>query len=233
MRKPTGTRQHIRLLNHRRTSGLFLRDGAYIADIKPDDGKRVIRKLGTDRDSAEERFDALLAELDATAADAGSPRVTDFLLSTFLPTQRRLKSYDSSARSVKGVVRFLEATGSDLRLREVGPQHVERLRAFYAEQGHAPRTINMFTQKLKQALNHAVDLAQLDANPLARVKLLRVDNRRVKFLSLDDFVRVLEAAASTDAHDLFLTMGLTGLRPSNVRPQTRSTPICSAFRRTR
>ena len=48
MRRPAGTRQHIRLLNHRRTSGLFLRNGEYIADIKPDDGGRVIRKLGTD-----------------------------------------------------------------------------------------------------------------------------------------------------------------------------------------
>ena len=48
MRRPAGTRQHIRLLNHRRTSGLFLRNGEYIADIKPDDDGRVIRKLGTD-----------------------------------------------------------------------------------------------------------------------------------------------------------------------------------------
>ncbi len=218
MRKPTGTRQHIRLLpNHRRTSGLFKRNGEFIADIKPDDGKRVIRKLGTDFAQAEARFDDLLGELNEAAADADSPRVADFLLSTFLPTQRRLKSYDSSECSVRGVVRFLEATESELRLRDVGPQHVERLRAFYVEQGHAPRTVNMFTQKLKQALNHAVDLGLLAANPIARVKLLRVDNRRVKFLSLDDFARLLDAASSTGAYDLFLTIGLTGLRPSNVR----------------
>ena len=217
MRKPTGTRQHIRLLNHRRTSGLFLRDGRYIADIKPDDGRRVTRQLGTNRESAEERFDALLVELDAVAADAASPRLADFLLSAFLPTQRQLKSYDSSERSVRGVVRFLDAKEADLRVRDVGPHHVGRLRAFYAEQGHKPRTINMFTQKLKQALNHAVDLGLLDANPIARVKLLRVDNRRVHFLELDDFVRLLDAASSTDFHGLFLVIGLTGLRPSNVR----------------
>ncbi|MBT3266988.1 site-specific integrase [Candidatus Poribacteria bacterium] len=217
MRKPTGTRQHIRLLNHRRTSGLFLRDGRYIADIKPDDGRRVTRQLGTNRESAEERFEALLVELDAVSADAESPRLADFLLSAFLPTQRGLKSYDSSQHTVGGVVRFLDAKEADLRVRDVGPQHVGRLRAFYAEQGHKPRTINMFTQKLKQGLNHAVDLGLLDANPIARVKLERVDNRRVKFLALDDFTRLLEGASSTDAHGLFLTIGLTGLRPSNVR----------------
>jgi integrase len=217
MRKPTGTRQHIRLLNHRRTSGLFLRDGEYLADVKPDDGGRVIRKLGADRNRAEQRFDALLLELNEATTDAERPRVADFLLATFLPTQRRLKSYDSSERSVRGVLRFLHATEADLRLPDVGPHHVERLRAFYAEQGHAPRTVNMFTQKLKQGLNHAVDLGLLAANPLARVKLLRVDNRRVRFLSLRDFACILNAASGTHACDVFLTIGLTGLRPSNVR----------------
>ena len=217
MRKPTGTRQHIRLLNHRRTSGLFLRNGEYIADIEPDDGKRIIRRLGRGREQAEARFNELVAQLDDMAAAADNPRLSDFLTSTFLPTQRRLKSYDSSGRSVRGIVRYVEATEAHLRVRDIGPQHVERLRAFYAELDYAPRTINMFTQKLKQAFNHAVDLGVLAANPVARVKQLTVDNRRVGFLTLDDFARVLNAARGTDARALFLTIGLTGLRPSNVR----------------
>jgi integrase len=218
MRKPTGTRQHIRLLpNHRRTSGLFLRNGQYIADIKPDDAKRVIRKLGADFERAAARFEELVAELEDVADAADNPRVADFLLSTFLPTQRRLKSYAFSEKSVRGVVRFIEDGEPELRIRDVGPHHVERLRAFYSEQDYAPRTINMFTQKLKQALNHAADLGLLDANPIARVKQLTVDNRRVKFLALADFVRLLDAGRGTDARHLFLAMGLTGLRPSNVR----------------
>ena len=73
------------------------------------------------------------------------------------------------------------------------------------------------TQKLKQALNYAVDIGLLELSPITRVKRLPVDNRRVKFLSLDDFRRILHEARNTDAYDLFLTIGLTGLRPSNVR----------------
>jgi integrase len=44
-----------------------------------------------------------------------------------------------------------------------------------------------------------------------------VDNRRMRFLTMEDFVRILHEARSTEAHDLFVVGGLTGLRPSNVR----------------
>ena len=215
MRKPTGTRQHIRLLDHRRTSGLFLRDGEYIADIKPDEGGRTIRKIGTNRARAEAAFDALLVELEEAARSATDPFLISFLIETFLPTQKRLKSYAFSRDTVNAVVRFLNATEPKLRIGDIKPYHVERMRAFYSE--HAPRSLNAYQQKLSQALNHAVDLGLIASNPIARVKPLTVDNRRTKFLTMDDFVRILDAAKNTDARDLFLVMALTGLRPSNVR----------------
>ena len=207
-------RKPVVVLPYRRSSGLFKRGGQYIADIQPDAGGRVIRRLGADRARALALFEEIVAEVEQGGEN---PRVADFLLTTFLPTQRRLKSYAFSEKTVRGVVRFVEEKEPRLSIRDVGPHHVERLRAFYAEQDYAPRTINMFTQKLKQAMNHAVDLGLLVANPLARVKQLTVDNRRVRFLALDDVARILDAARDTDAHDLFVAMGLTGLRPSNLR----------------
>ena len=89
-------------------------------------------------------------------------------------------------------------------------QVVESLRLFYSDL--SPRTRNGITQKLTQALNVAVDAGTLDANPIARIRRLPVDNRRVRFLSMDYFVRILEASHNTDAWDLFLVMGLTVLR---------------------
>ncbi len=118
-------------------------------------------------------------------------------------------------KCVGWLTRFLDAEAADLRLRDVNRSHVERLRAFYADL--APQTRSHMTQKLKQALFYAADMELLDANPIARVKQLPVDNRRRRFLSMGDVVTILEAARNTDAHDLFLFMALTGLRPSNVR----------------
>jgi integrase len=204
-------RQPVQLLPHRQTSGLFLRDGEYIADIKPDDGRRVTRKLGRERALALSLFDSLLVDIGAH----DNPMLVDYLQGPFLRSQSHLKSYGYSEKCVRWLTRFVESDAKGLRLREVNRGHVERLRAFYGDL--APQTLNHMSQKLKQALYHAVDLGLLDANPIGRVKQLRVDNRRVKFLSLDDFRRILHEGRNTDARDLFLTIGLTGLRPSNVR----------------
>jgi integrase len=209
---PRITRTPVRLLPHRVASGLFKsKDGTYVADIKPDTGARVRRRLGRNLHEALRQFDDLVA----TSGNHENPYLTTYLLSTFLPTQQALKSYAFSQKCVKALVRFVESEPPGLRIGDVNRSHVERLRAFYAH--CAPKTLNLYAQKLKQALNHAVDCGVLDSNPIVRVKQLRVDNRRVKFLTLDDFHRVLHEGRNTDAHDLFLTIGLTGLRPSNVR----------------
>jgi len=50
------TRKTIVKLDYRRSSGLFRRDGEYIADIQPDAGGRIIRKLGTDQGRARKLF---------------------------------------------------------------------------------------------------------------------------------------------------------------------------------
>ncbi|MEO2005325.1 MAG: tyrosine-type recombinase/integrase [Candidatus Poribacteria bacterium] len=209
---PKRTRDPILLIpHHSRKSGLFLAGDQYVADIKPNDGKRTIRKLRSTRDAALLRFDALLLEL----GQHENPLLSAYLLQTFLPSQRSLKAYDYAERCVGLVAAWADAEAPSLRVSGVNRSHVEQLRAHYER--FAPRTLNMVTQKLKQALNYAVDIGILDANPIVRVKQLSVDNRRVKCISLDDFCRILHEARNTHAHDMFIAIGLTGLRPSNVR----------------
>ena len=83
------TRKPVRLLPHKRTSGLFLRDGEYIADINPDTGDRTIRRLGSDRERALKLWDDLVVELDDRERDEDDPLLAAFLVETFLATQRR------------------------------------------------------------------------------------------------------------------------------------------------
>ena len=208
-------RKPVILLPHRMRSGLFVRAGEFVADIKPDDGRRVTRRLGRDRSVAMERFQRLLSELSLE----DDPDLRTFLESKFLPSQSHLKSYAFTVKCIRAWLRYLGEARAAMTLSQVSLRHVEGMRAFY---GHcAPKTLNLYTQKLKQALNYAVDLGILDTNPIARVKMLPVDNRRMRFLVMDDFVRILHEARNTDAHDLFVVGGLTGLRPSNVRLLTR------------
>jgi integrase len=209
---PKRTREPVLLIpHHSRMSGLFRKEGQFIADIKPDGGKRTVRLLGTDREQALRRYDELMTEL----SHHENPELAPYLWGTFLPSQRVLKDYAYAERCIRMVTRYLDARAPGLRLREVKRLHVDGLREHYSH--CSPRTINMYTQKMKQALNYAVDVGLLSTNPIARVKMLPVDNRRMRFIVMDDFIRILHEARNTDAHDLFVVGGVTGLRPSNVR----------------
>ena len=137
------TRKTIVKLDYRRSSGLFRRDGEYIADIQPDAGGRIIRKLGTDQGRARKLFWDVVDE----AENGGeNPRFADFLTRSFLPSQTSLKSYAYSEKCVGWLLRFLDAEAPDLRQRDVNRSHVERLRAYYSDL--APQTRNHMTQKL-------------------------------------------------------------------------------------
>ena len=90
---PRITREPIWLLPHRKKSGLFLTQDGYVADVKPDDGGRIVRRYGKDRGRAIHLFEGLLTGLAQQTEDRDNPPVTTFLTDAFLPTQKRLKSY--------------------------------------------------------------------------------------------------------------------------------------------
>ena len=98
MSKRSSTRKPVRFLPHKHTSGLFLRDGEYVAGIKPDSGGRTIRKLGRDRERATKLFDELLDDL---GNGGENPSITKSITERFLPTQERLASYATSANCVR------------------------------------------------------------------------------------------------------------------------------------
>jgi hypothetical protein len=64
--------------------------------------------------------------------------------------------------------------------------------------GIADRTVNRELAGLKSALAKAVEWGALTANPLAPVKLRKVDNARVRYLSPAEEKRLREALAKRD-----------------------------------
>jgi integrase len=212
---PASSRQTVRILPHRAISGLFrTQQGEYVADIKPDNGARVRRNFGTDRERALILFDALLRDMETARLRHENPLLTEFLRDTFWQTQRRLKSASYSEKQIAAIVRFLEARFPKLRLRNVNRLHVDALRDFYRD--WKPVTLNHVVQKFKQALNVAVDATLLDANPLARVKMLPCRDRRPDALDMGDFSAIIRESDHTDLQRVFLVAGLTGLRIGNV-----------------
>jgi hypothetical protein len=118
---PKRTRKPIQILQHQRTSGLFLAGGEYIADIKTDDGRRIRRKLGPEKVRALKLFDRIVEDLED---EGDNPRLAHFLLDRFLPTLTHLRAYEYAARCIDRVCRFLDAKHPDLKLNQVNRSHV-------------------------------------------------------------------------------------------------------------
>jgi integrase len=144
-----------------------------------------------------------------------NPLLLDFLMTSFLPSQENLKSYAFTKERVSAVAKFLRSRFPELRLQDVGRLHGEALKDFGSDA--SPRTIQANLQKLKQAMNYAVDLGLLDADPLRRCKAPQYDNRRMRTCSIEDVHTMLTAfPATSDLRHIVRLLALTGLRPSNV-----------------
>lgn len=88
---------------------------------------------------------------------------------------------------------------SDKALADKWLADVETWRTGRLHDGKAPSTINRDTATLHAALQKAVDWELLDAHPLARLKPLKVDKRKmVRFLTPGEEKRLLAALAARD-----------------------------------
>lgn len=85
------------------------------------------------------------------------------------------------------------------KLHEVTPWLVEKWRSKRLKAGRSPATINRDLTALKAALNRAVDWGVLEANPIAKVKPTKLDQRGiVRYLSEDEERRLRAALVARE-----------------------------------
>lgn len=102
-----------------------------------------------------------------------------------------------------------------LKLTEVKAQHAVLRRTKRLEQGIAPATCNRETEFLRAILNKAVRDGHLLANPLARLKDLPEDNKRVRWLRFDEEARLQEVLNPERFEIVAFAMDM-GLRRSKI-----------------
>lgn len=143
----------------------------------------------------------------------------NFWQDTYFPQAQKDKTPGSWRREEQFYRLWLAPVIGNYSLRDVSPIHLERIKKNMTEAGRAPRSIQYCLAVVRQVFNHArrLDLYQGDS-PTSKVKIPKTDNRRLRFLSLEEASALLKALAKENLqlHDLALLSLHTGMRVGEV-----------------
>lgn len=76
-------------------------------------------------------------------------------------------------------------------------------------QEFAPKTVNIIIGELSTVFNHAIDKNIIAINPTQKVKKLKVDNTRERYLSKDEISLLLDNVKNDEQAHLFILLALT------------------------
>ena len=161
------------------------------------------------------------AEADARERQAReSLSFAEFWEATYFPQAQKDKTLGSWQREDQFYRLWLAPVIGGLSLKDVSPLHLERVKKNLADAGRAPRSVQYCLAVVRQVFNHARRLGLYrDDSPTSKVKKPAPDNRRLRFLSLEEATALLDALAqaSGEAHDMALLSLHTGMRAGEVR----------------
>lgn len=127
-----------------------------------------------------------------------SPVFDDFVRRVYLPhAEQNKRSYGKSDAVYSPVlIRFF----GDKRLAEITPLEIEKFKRLRRETPtirggpRAPASVNRELECLSRIFSFAVDNGLVSGNPCRKVKKLRQDNRRTRYLTRDEEIRLLAEA---------------------------------------
>lgn len=186
--------------------------------------QRVTRTVKGTRRAAERELTTMLKDLDAgTLADSRQP-LERYLESEWLPaiskvSKRGRPLAPTTAQRYRDACRHVSAVIGKVRLAELRPVHVERVRDRLLADGLAPQTVSDVLRVLSQALSRAEARGLVGRNPAAPELVHRPVGERGSFTVIDAKLgsEILEAVAGTNPWDVavHLALGL-GLRREEV-----------------
>ncbi|WP_419780221.1 tyrosine-type recombinase/integrase [Maridesulfovibrio sp.] len=104
-------------------------------------------------------------------------------------------------------------------------QHIEDLKVTVAGKGLAKATIGQCLALTRQICNYSIQRGWLNgANPVKGVKFPRLNNRRLRYCSVEEEIAFFKLAAErgyTDSHDICLLSLYTGMRMGEIFALTR------------
>jgi len=137
----------------------------------------------------------------------------------YLPTFVIGKKKPTSRKGEEHFRNWIEPVIGNTPLKDVKPFAVEKIKKNVLDAGRTPRTLQYIFATIRQAWNLAKrDGLVLGDSPTKNVKIPKIDNRRVRFLSHDEAETLLKALQdkAPRTHDLALLSLHTGLRMGEI-----------------
>lgn len=141
----------------------------------------------------------------------------------YFPHAKRRKKKNTWTRENEIYQKWLAPAFDTLPLKNVSEIHLEKLKNSMQKVGRAPRTIQYALALVRMIFNHAKNQGYFDGiNPTARIKMPRVDNARLRFLTVDEAKRLLDCLKGRDiqTYEISLVALLTGMRFGEIAALT-------------
>lgn len=186
-------------------------DGLWVAQFRLPTGER--RTLYSKRKAV---VQSRLRELRRAAEDGALPeREQRLTVEKYL--DRWLEAMRASVRPSTMVsydlnVRRLNRIFGRAQLSALTPVMIQTAYARFADQGLSPRSVLQIHATLHRALGQAVKWGMLIRNPSDAVDRPRPRRTEMSTLSLDELMRLFEAARGTRMYAVFVLLGTTGMR---------------------
>ncbi|MCX5847721.1 MAG: site-specific integrase [Deltaproteobacteria bacterium] len=138
-----------------------------------------------------------------------------FMTETYLPQSERDKKAKTHEIEEMLYKKHMAGTIGDLPFSKIAPFHLERIKKDLADKKKSDRTIQYVLQLTRQAFNTARKLGiYAGDSPTKNVKWPKLDNMKLRYLSIDEVEKLLKALAvkSQNLHDMALLSLHSGLR---------------------
>jgi len=182
----------------------------YKANIKAGSGPRSPRERRRilEEKEAEERAAKELAERENITFGY-------YFKNVYFPTSKTGRKEDSIRKDNEHFKKWIEPVIGNMPLKDVRPFTIEKIKKNVLDAGKKPRTLQYVFATIRQIWNMARrDGLVAGDSPTKKVKVPKVDNKRVRFLSHGEAEALLNALQAKDsvAHNLALLSLHTGLR---------------------
>ncbi|TSA09601.1 MAG: site-specific integrase [Deltaproteobacteria bacterium] len=137
----------------------------------------------------------------------------------YFPTAKTGKKKDTTRKGKEHFKKWIAPVIGNTPLKDVKPFAIEKIKKNMLDAGKTPRTLQYVFATIRQTWNMAKrDVLVSSDSPTKQVKVPKVDNRRVRFISHDEAKTLLEALQAKDplTYNLALLSLHTGLRMGEI-----------------